>query len=551
MCIRLIVILFACSLSLEAKTSDWSDILGNSFRGEPLQVLGPMALFRTSSGGTKWVLLRSLSTETIQRFYREARVSEPAPRWADTKADAAVELVGRASHIGADGKMAKADFTKVAEPQLLLVLYGPRAWGDSQTVALAPQGIYTHLQALRPGQLEFVFLGDKSVISWTQMPWYTAGQDELAEMHTLSRYAPKEDSLIVLMTRSGQVLMSARGENYGTITKFLDTVGDFLWKIDPANPASWIDRLHYLNSVRPIEHARDLAGPVLIGPPFRAEALRALGLSRIAATLRVDAAGKVTEVAWPFDPGVPAAMQDRLKEALLHGRFAPAIDHGTAIPATYEFAYDVPGENPRSAAERAWYTGKARAEIPLTSWLVLKPIPIPQVEFSKSGVDHVNAAGTLVLQSLQVSSGITRKAQLNAFNSNWFDAAGAGSIQPFEGQRQDVDEVSRKWQKVTPDGGYVNLAEGLENCDYSVGYAWTEVEVPEEMDALFGIGSDDGMKMWVNGTLVDDKWVGRRCKLDEDIMPLHLKPGKNTILIKIQNVKGDWGFACRLRPLNR
>ena len=549
--IRLITILFVCSLSLEAKTSEWSDVLGNSFRGEPLQVLGPMALFRTSSSGTKWVLLRGLSAETIQRFYREAKVSDPAPCWADTKADATAELVGRASRRGADGKMEKADFTKVAEPQLLLLLYGPRAWGDSVTVARAPQGVYAHLQAVRPGQLEFVFLGEKSVISWTGMPWYTAGLDELAEMRTLSRYAPKENSLIVLITRSGQVLMSGVGENHGTITQFLDTVCEFLWKIDPANPASWIDRLHYLNSVRPIEHARDISGSVLIGPPFRPEALRSLGLSRVAATLRVDATGKVTDVAWPLDAGVPESLRGRLKAALLHGHFAPAIDHGAAIPSTYEFAYDVPGENPRSAAARAWYTGKARAELPITSWLVLKPIPVPQEAFSGSGVDHVDANGTLVLKSLQVSSAISKKAQLNAFNSNWFDAAGAGSIQPVAGKRQEVDEVSRAWQKVIPDGGYVNFAEGLENCDYSVGYAWTEVEVPNDRDVLFGIGSDDGVKVWVNGTLVNDQWVRRECKIDEDIFPLHLQKGKNSILIKIQNVKGEWGFACRLRTQDR
>jgi hypothetical protein len=81
-----------------------------------------MALFRTSSGGVRWELFRSLSVETIQRFYREAKLADPAPRWADTKADATAEIVGHASHLGADGKLAKTDFTKVPEPQLLLVL---------------------------------------------------------------------------------------------------------------------------------------------------------------------------------------------------------------------------------------------------------------------------------------------------------------------------------------------------------------------------------------------------------------------------------------------
>jgi hypothetical protein len=254
---------------------------------------------------------------------------------------------------------------------------------------------------------------------------------------------------------------------------------------------------------------------------------------------------------WPVDSGVPESRQDRLKEALMHTYFAPAIDHGVAIPATFEFAWDVPEETSRSAAERAWYSTKSQSEIPIASWLVLKPIPIPQEEFSLSGTDHTSADGTVVLQAMKVSAGITKKIQVNAFNSNWFDAAGAGSVQPVAGNPQEVDGTVRRWQKVAPDGGYVNLADGLDNCDYSVGYAWTEVDVPNETDALFGIGSDDGIKIWVNGTLVHDQWVQRPCKLDEDIVPLRLKKGKNSILMKIQNMKDQWGYACRLRLLAR
>ena len=544
----LIILLLACSLCLEAKQSEWTNVLGKSFKGEPLQALGPMALFRTSSDRVRWELFRSLSVETIQRFHREAKLADPAPRWADTKADATAELVGRASRLGADGKWAKADFTKVPEPQLLLVLYGPRGWGDSVTVAQAPQGIYAHLRAIRPGQVEFVYLGDKGVIAWTGMPWYTAGLEELAKMRTLRGEAPRENSQMILMTRNGQVLMSERGENYGTIMKFLDAVCDFLWKIDPANTDYWLDRLHYLQSVRPIEHAQDLSPPVLLGVPFKPSAIRSLGISKITATLQVDASGKTTNVEWPLDSGVPASRQGRVKEALMHTYFAPAIDHGVATPAAFQFAWDFPEETSRSVAERAWYSTKSQAEIPITSWLVLKPIPIPQEEFSESGTDHTNADGTVVMKSLQVSTGITKKTQVNAFNSNWFDAAGAGSVQPAEGNRQAVDGTVRQWQKLAPNGGYVNLADGLDNCDHCVGYAWTEVDVPNETDALFGIGSDDGIKIWVNGTLVHDQWVRRPCKLDEDLVPLRLKKGKNSILIKIQNMNGEWGYACRLRP---
>ena len=75
-------------------------------------------------------------------------------------------------------------------------------------------------------------------------------------------------------------------------------------------------------------------------------------------------------------------------------------------------------------------------------------------------------------------------------------------------------------QKVAPNGGYVNLADGLDNCDHSVGYAWTEVDVSDEMDALFGIGSDDGIKVWLNGKLIHENWTFRGARPDDDAVVL-------------------------------
>ncbi len=52
---------------------------------------------------------------------------------------------------------------------------------------------------------------------------------------------------------------------------------------------------------------------------------------------------------------------------------------------------------------------------------------------------------------------------------------------------------------------------------------------------------------WLNGELVNDSWVERTSRLDDVVVPLRLKQGKNHFLIKIQNVKGHWSFTCRLR----
>ena len=94
-------------------------------------------------------------------------------------------------------------------------------------------------------------------------------------------------------------------------------------------------------------------------------------------------------------------------------------------------------------------------------------------------------------------------------------------------------------------------SQGLQNLDYSVGYAWAEWESPADLDAWLGIGSDDGLKIWLNGALVHDKWIRRMSRIDDDVVPMHLTKGRNQILIKIQNAEGDWSFVYRLRTRGR
>ena len=72
-----------------------------------------------------------------------------------------------------------------------------------------------------------------------------------------------------------------------------------------------------------------------------------------------------------------------------------------------------------------------------------------------------------------------------------------------------------------------------------------------DLTAWLGIGSDDGIKVWLNGELVSDKWRHRISQLDDDIVPLKLQAGKNHLLLKVQNMTRNWNFVTRLRFPNR
>jgi hypothetical protein len=77
-------------------------------------------------------------------------------------------------------------------------------------------------------------------------------------------------------------------------------------------------------------------------------------------------------------------------------------------------------------------------------------------------------------------------------------------------------------------------------------YAWAQIEMSEEKQAVLGIGSDDGVKVWLNGELVHQNWVTRGVIVDNDRVPVTFKKGMNQLVLKVQNQGGPWGFCCRL-----
>jgi len=283
---------------------------------------------------------------------------------------------------------------------------------------------------------------------------------------------------------------------------------------------------------------------------LRVEALRQRGVDRVEAAFEVGADGIVTGAEVLPGSKMPPPLVAPITEALRRNTiFLPAIAQGVPVSGNFHYALKVEMPDPRLAADTAWVKGDARIDVPLKSWLVLKPIKVPERVFSL--IDSIAADGTVMLQAVTAGdpNKVSNKSQMNAFNSDWFTEGGAASVRPVAGARQEVDGEKFTWKKVTADNGRVDFLGGATrgDHDYCIGYAWTEFDSPEERDAWLGIGSDDGLRIWLNGEQVNDKWVARTSRLDDDVVPLRLKKGPNQLLIKIQNVKGLWCFTARLR----
>jgi len=77
-------------------------------------------------------------------------------------------------------------------------------------------------------------------------------------------------------------------------------------------------------------------------------------------------------------------------------------------------------------------------------------------------------------------------------------------------------------------------------------YAVTFLDAPDERDASLAIGSDDGCVVWLNGAEVLRVARGRPYQAKEDRVPVRLRAGINTLVVRIDQQGGGWGFGVHV-----
>jgi hypothetical protein len=105
-----------------------------------------------------------------------------------------------------------------------------------------------------------------------------------------------------------------------------------------------------------------------------------------------------------------------------------------------------------------------------------------------------------------------------------------------------------RWQpfRSTNASGYVNLAQAISREPWCVAYAACEIYSSEERAGWFDFGSDDGLKAWLNGEPIVSKDVYRCAAPAQDLVHVRLRQGWNSILCKIGQAEGEWGFHLRV-----
>lgn len=158
----------------------------------------------------------------------------------------------------------------------------------------------------------------------------------------------------------------------------------------------------------------------------------------------------------------------------------------------------------------------------MTTWMVLQPIPIFKANQN--------------LQSMEIQE---EKFYSDSLSYREILKSVPRGVYIVEGQKY-------LWQPVSEKSDIIDLIKIFGQKDFVFSYAWAEINAYEDKEVFFALGSDDGVKVWLNGELIHKNWIGRPVRKDDDIFHAKLLKGKNQLLIKVQNMEGGWGFSSRI-----
>ena len=106
-----------------------------------------------------------------------------------------------------------------------------------------------------------------------------------------------------------------------------------------------------------------------------------------------------------------------------------------------------------------------------------------------------------------------------------------------------------KWVQLASDWEIINLKRygSSEFNDFAIAYLYREVHSNRDASLPVEMGSDDGLKVWLNGKVLIDADVPRGLNPQDHQINLPIKQGRNVLLAKVTQGQGTWEFQMRPR----
>lgn len=203
-----------------------------------------------------------------------------------------------------------------------------------------------------------------------------------------------------------------------------------------------------------------------------------------------------------------------------HGDFLPKLDAKTLVPASGKQFGAINPKGLRASWDAA---AKKVNEDAITQWHLAGPFKSPE-------------AGKV---SLELKTPLEDDFLKNK----------DGAVDLKKSYKDGAESL--KWKEVNADKkGRVNLEHALGACEWCVAYGYAEIESVHPRETVLTCGSDDGIKIWLNGKVVHQNEVARGYSPRSDAVTVQLQAGINRILVKIDNYTAGWSFGVGIPKAN-
>ncbi len=120
----------------------------------------------------------------------------------------------------------------------------------------------------------------------------------------------------------------------------------------------------------------------------------------------------------------------------------------------------------------------------------------------------------------------------------------------FEPEKPDAKGLA--WKPLTQGIGSwdINLEATYGSLDHCTAYVRTMVWSPLDQEVQVEAGSDDALRIWVNGELIFNEYGERGAAPRQTVVPAKLRQGWNELKLKVVDHEGGWVFGCRIRQPN-
>ncbi len=97
----------------------------------------------------------------------------------------------------------------------------------------------------------------------------------------------------------------------------------------------------------------------------------------------------------------------------------------------------------------------------------------------------------------------------------------------------------------------IDLDKYFDDPSDCVVYAYTELDAPRSEAAELWVGSDEGLRVWIDGGLVYEHAGRRRHQLPNDRVPIRLEAGRHRVVVRAEQSRSRFDFSlnvCEVEP---